>query len=399
VRILIIKGQSQYGGTRLFCDCAAEAFRRARHEVEVLDAADFAPIGAFILAHARSAGQFDLIFTINILSDFKDALGRTLSDLYGGPHVLWQTDYILSRFQVLPGIPRSTALLVVDPTQADAVRSIYGANRFDYLDFFPHPAVGDLTQDEADVSAFLRGRPIEILWSGGYQAPELPWAGAEGVGRQIFDAALELALSVEWIPPHEALDQVLASYGLDLHDPAHRQLREAAYLIDMEVRRRRRFDFLEALSRTGLPVRICGAGWDGQHSRFENAVFDGPVEMTRMVELMTQSRVVLNTNGNFGAGSHERPFSASLAGAATFSDFSRYYADVFCSGEDIELFYWQDLDAGIAALHALVADPERAFDQARRAKAKTLAHHTWDSGIDHIIAAADHVRSAGAARR
>jgi spore maturation protein CgeB len=116
--------------------------------------------------------------------------------------------------------------------------------------------------------------------------------------------------------------------------------------------------------------------------------------MTRVVELMAQARIVLNTNGNFGAGSHERPFSASLAGAASFSDFSRYYADVFRPGQDIELFYWQGLDDGIAALHALAADPERAFEQARRAKAKTVAHHTWNNRIGKIIAAADHVRSA-----
>jgi spore maturation protein CgeB len=160
------------------------------------------------------------------------------------------------------------------------------------------------------------------------------------------------------------------------------------------VRRKRRFDFLMAIAKSQLPVRICGAGWDSQHSAFKHAVFDGPVEMTHVVELMRQSRIVLNTNGNFGAGSHERPFSASLAGAACFSDFSRYYAEVFRPGEDIDLFYWQDLRGGIEALHALAADPERALRQARRAKAKTLAGHTWDIAINHIIAAADRVRSA-----
>ncbi len=62
---------------------------------------------------------------------------------------------------------------------------------------------------------------------------------------------------------------------------------------------------------------------------------------------MRQSRLVLNTNGNFGAGSHERPFSASLAGAATFSDLSRYYAQVFAPGANIELFRWKDLAGGM----------------------------------------------------
>jgi hypothetical protein len=107
---------------------------------------------------------------------------------------------------------------------------------------------------------------------------------------------------------------------------------------------------------------------------------------------MRQSRVVLNTNGNFGAGSHERPFSASLAGAATFSDYSRYYGQVFEDEKNIALFRWKDLDGGMAQLKALAADPERAFDYARSAKALTLSGHTWDSRIDLVLAAGEAVR-------
>jgi hypothetical protein len=41
--------------------------------------------------------------------------------------VVWHTDYVLSQGDRLKGTPASTAVLVVDPTQADAVRAIYGA--------------------------------------------------------------------------------------------------------------------------------------------------------------------------------------------------------------------------------------------------------------------------------
>jgi hypothetical protein len=104
---------------------------------------------------------------------------------------------------------------------------------------------------------------------------------------------------------------------------------------------------------------------------------------------------VLNTNANFGAGSHERPFSASLAGAATFSDFSRYYAQVFEPGRNIELFRWKDLAGGMARLAALAADPVACFDHARSAKALTLAGHTWDHRIGRIVDAANAVRALG----
>jgi hypothetical protein len=391
MRILIIKGQSQYGGTRLFADEAAAAFRRRGHEVEVLDVGDVADAGERLLAHAPTAGA-ELVFTINIAGEFRDGLGRSLSDLYGAPHVIWHTDYILSQVARLRGTPKSTAVLLVDPTQVEGVKSIYGEDRFDHIAFYPHPAVGQPAADDATLAEFLERRPIEVLWSGSFQKPEAAWVGIEGPARQVFQDALDLALSLEWIPPLEALDTVLASRGIDLRDPQMSAAREAAALIDVEVRKTRRYEFLKAVAKTGLPLRICGVGWESQLYRFKNATYEGPVEMTRMAELMAQSRLVLNTNGNFGAGSHERPFSASLAGAATFSDFSRYYAQVFEPGANIELFNWKDLAGGMEKLKALAADPARCFEYARSAKAATLAHHTWDKRIALILAAGEAVR-------
>lgn len=393
MRILIMKGQSQYGGTRLFADHAAEAFRRQGHEVEVLDLGGTDNGGALVLAY-RPQAPLDLVFTINIAGEFKDSLGRTMHDLFGAPHVVWHTDYIFSQAARLNGTPKSTAVLLVDPTQVEAVRSISGPDRFDHIDFFPHPAVGEPAPDDATVAEFIERRPIAVLWSGGFQKADAPWAGVSGPAKEVFQDAFDLAMGVEWMPPHEALDMVLASRGLDLSDPQHRAVREACAILDVEVRKARRFEFLKAVAKTGVPLHICGVGWETQLYRFKNATYEGAVEMTRMAELMRQSRLVLNTNGNFGAGSHERPFSASLAGAATFSDFSRYYGQVFEAGRNIELFHWRDLTGGMAALKALADDPARCFDYARGAKALTLAGHTWDQRIDLILKAGEAVRAA-----
>src|SRR5689334_25323322 len=98
MRILMMKGQSQYGGTRLFADLAAAALARRGHQVDVLDLGESDQAGMLILQHAASgAGPYGLIFTINIGGEFKDSAGRRLRDLYSAPHVVWHTDYILSK--------------------------------------------------------------------------------------------------------------------------------------------------------------------------------------------------------------------------------------------------------------------------------------------------------------
>lgn len=391
MRVLVIKGVSQYGATRLFADGAAAAFRRRGYDVEVLDLGLAPATVADVEAAARRLGRFDLVFSFSILGEFRGAGGRTLGEVFGGRHVVWHTDYVLRYWARLEATPAETALLVVDPTQIEALEAGFGPGRFARVGFFPHPAVGEAVADEPDAAAFAAARPIPVLWSGGFAAPQARWADAPAAMRRVLDAAVEIALSVEWMAPHEALLQALAAMGLDVEGPGLRGAMASAYLVDGVVREHRRHAFLAALARSGVELHICGAGWEGELHRFEGATYHGAVPMTRMVELMRQSRVVLNTNGNFGAGSHERPFSASLAGAAVLSDFSRYYAAAFRPGESIELFSWRDLPGAMDQLRALAADPGRCRRQACAAKALTLAGHTWDRRADAVAAAGERV--------
>ena len=382
----MIKGQSQYGGTRLFADEAAAAFNRRDHRATVLDLGEGDTFKAD-LEVAAASGRFDLVLSFNILGGFRNPAGATMAELFGCPHVVWHTDYILASWERLKSTPSSTSLLVVDPTQIDALTAAAGEGRH-RARFFPHPAVGEPIADEPDVEAFMAARPIPVLWSGGFVQPQRPWSAASQTTQKVMDSAVELALACEWMPPHAALAQVLRAVGFDVSDPARRHQLASAWLIDTEVRSARRHAFLLALADSGVELHICGDGWAPHLDRFRGATYHGPVEMTRMVELMRQSRVVLNTNGNFGAGSHERPFSASLAGAATFSDFSRYYAAEFQPSENIALFSWLDLPGAMDSLRALSADAERCWRMACSAKQLTLARHTWDRQIPDLLDAA-----------
>lgn len=389
LRVVMFKGASQYSGTRLFIDHAAAAFRRRGARVEILDLMDLSQVEITrVILESANRGPADLLFSINIAGEARYE-GRTLKQLYGGPHVVWHVDHVLSQQSRIEATPPDACLLVVDPTQVDMLRSFYGPGRFASVGFMPHAAVGEASPADPDPEAFAAGRPIPLLWCGGIQKPgALPWADAPAPTRAVFDDALDLALSVEWMPSHVAFDTALAVRGLDLEDPENLNVRYAAIQIETVVRTRRRFEFIKALARTGLPVHICGVNWEAHLYRFKRATYHGAVDMDRAAAMMREARITLNTNGNFGGGSHERPFSALLAGAAAFSDYSRYYGEVFEDGRDIALYRWKDLQAGMDRLQDLVERPEAAWEIARNGRAKVLAGHTWDSRIDTILTAA-----------
>lgn len=388
MRAVLLKGSSQYEGTRTFIDHAAAALTRRGYRADVVDLAGVeAPI--LPLLEAASSGPTAMVLSINMMGEARDGLGRSIAQIYGAPHVVWHVDYILSQEQRLEGTPADTALLMVDPTQVDAVEAIFGRERFPNTGFCPHAAVGELTPVEPDPEAWAAGRDTPILWCGTLQKLKGPtWADADPRTRKVFDDAYDLAMSVEWMAPHEAMDQVLASRGLDMSDPAHIGARCAARHLDVQVRCARRFEFVKALAKTGLPVRICGLGWDADLYRFKHATYEGAVPMTRMAELMRTSRIVLNTNGNFGAGSHERPLSTLLAGAAAFSDYSRFYGEAFDEGREIALFRWNDLKGGMARLVELASDAAKAHAIAAAGQARVVASHTWDSRIETVLRAA-----------
>ena len=388
MRAVLLKGSSQYEGTRTFIDHAAAALTRRGYQADVVDLAGLeTPI--LPILEAAGAGPAAMVLSINMMGEARDGLGRSIAQIFAAPHVVWHVDYILSQEQRLEGTPADTALLMVDPTQVDALTAIFGKARFPNTGFCPHAAVGEAAPVQADPDEWAAGRDTPILWCGTLQKLKgLAWADADARTRKVFDDAYDLAMSVEWMAPHEAMDQVLASRGLDLADPDHIGARCAARHLDVQVRCARRFDFVKALAKTGLPVRICGLGWDADLYRFKHATYEGAVPMARMAELMRTSRIVLNTNGNFGAGSHERPLSSLLAGAAAFSDYSRFYGEAFDEGREIALFRWTDLKGGMARLADLAGDAGQAHAIAQAGQARVLAQHTWDSRIETVLEAA-----------
>ena len=394
MRVVLFKGPSQYDGTRTFIDELAAAFDARGYRSAVFDLAGVDDVEAAIAAAAAdpSAGTpTALVLSINILGEHRDRQGRGMAEIFGAPHVVLFVDYILSLASRLRATPETTALLSVDPTQAEGVKSIFGSERFAAVDFCPHGAVGEPAPD-ADADAFAARRDIAILWSGSFQKPGEPiWATQAPSVRKLYDDAVDLALSVEWMPPLEALDQVLRAHGADPANPALQTARCDACHIDARVRVIRRFEMISTLARSGLPLTICGAGWDS--ADLPNANRLGPVSMPAAVALMRRARVVLNTNGNFGAGAHERPLSALLAGAAALSDVSRFYAEAVVEGQDMAFYRWKALDVGIETLARLAGDPDAAFSIAQAGGAKVARAHRWAHRLDAILGA------AGAARR
>jgi len=392
VRVILIKGRSTYDLLRAFIDDAATGFVEAGHQAEILDVVAEPDVAAGLALRARQA-PVDLVYSLNILSDFRDPDGRALGEIARAPHVVHFVDHPLSHLDRLEKTPANAAVLVIDPSHAEAILSIYGPDRFGFVGFCPHACVGPTTSPGRDADTFAAARPIPILFPGTCppDGPP-PWAHMQPGVQSLFEAAAEIALASEWTSGLAALDAAMRGAGLAPEDPEFAGFRKLASYVHEWVRAVRRLRLLEAAALAGLRLQVAGKGYAAALTRYSNLTYLGDVDFLGSVALMSQSRLVLSANANFGAGSHERPLCALNAGAAPASDFSSFYDSQFVEGQEMMLYRWRGLADGMAEVGRLAGDPQAMFDMAVAGQAKVLAEHRWKHRIPIIAAAAEQAR-------
>jgi hypothetical protein len=211
--------------------------------------------------------------------------------------------------------------------------------------------------------------------------------------RSLFDTALEIALGAEFIPALEAMDQSLRAHGLDPLDPNLQRTRKFATTIHEQVRQVRRLSFLEAAGTAGLSVHIVGGGYGNKFDHFPTFRLLGPASLPQVSRLMRTAKLVLNVNANFGAGSHERPLTAMLAGAAVASDHGAWWAEHFIEDQEITLYRWKDLATGLERVSALIEDPEALWRLAAAGQQRVLKEHRFDQRTKVVIDAAQRART------
>ncbi len=395
MKVALLKGESQYGVLRLMIDDMACAFQRRGWDVIMVDLEAMQNLTlAGLVQHLIAGGPLDLIISINFGGNFIDQQGRALIDLVGAPHVVQYVDYPLQDVNRLTSFARSTALLLVDPSHVDAVKELLGPDRFAYVGFSPHAALGNPKQIPSSPEGFAAERSIPILFAGTYCRPRSDvWDRYPLHFRKVLERAVDIATSTEWISPLDALDKSLLEHGLNpkggggVKREDMLSVRLLAAQVHDTVRWYRRDLFLKAAARAGLPLTVVGNGYDEVAGLFGNIDYRGSASVDETLRMMQNARLSISLTVNFGRGSHERALTAMVAGSAVASDFSTFYADAFASGREMSLFRWSHLEEDLATLADLAANPKALFEMAGAGQTKAMAEHRWDSRLDTIIQA------------
>ncbi|MCL2252832.1 MAG: glycosyltransferase [Lachnospiraceae bacterium] len=155
--------------------------------------------------------------------------------------------------------------------------------------------------------------------------------------------------------------------------------------MERTIRRWYKLDAIRVLAENGIRVEIYGEQWDEiEKKHYTNISIHKRVSSQECVDLVCNSKLVLNFMPWFKDGSHERIYIAMLNEAICISDRSKYLEEKFTHGKDIVFFDYGDLQGLAEDIKYLLANDDIA-QQIAAAGCLSAGNSEWKNRLINII--------------
>lgn len=382
MRFTLLKGQSQYGSLRLHIDQLAQALAGQGHETRVVDMLDADQTAAMQSAPDEGVDAF-ISFAGMGAGWMID--GTSAYDRLGAAFVSFYVDHPVHGHARLSTEIGKRVSFFLDRSHVQLMSAWPPGRAHTHLGFLP-PGANELPEppDMSD-EAFAR-RDIQALFTGTYRgAPLTPWRDWQEPARGILERVAQRMAGDARLPILDALKAALAELGGELTPALLNDFMPLLQPAQAFAEAYHRDRLLNALGAAGAPLQVYGKGWEPLVARYASFQYGGEGSFEETLHLLRRARVVLNINNGFLAGGHERVFTAMCAGAAVFSDNSKFYADAFKPGREMAVFEWPRMAEAPGQLLALLADEPALARMARAGALKAQAEHRWSDRARKLV--------------
>jgi len=249
---------------------------------------------------------------------------------------------------------------------------------FPNVDFFCLGGTSSFNDNDMEVIDDISEKEINVLFVGlNYSFQDRPWHGlVTPEVAAILDDVLDAVLSRDFMSIIEGFEFVCDVRQLELNTEIKKKLYSWSHLIYLHIRTYRRQKLVETVARSGLRMDVIGRGWDKEYySKWLN--LHGQMSYRKTLELIAKSKILLNENGNFCTGAHERFFTGMLNRALVITDKSLYCNEKFVEGDDFASFSWQKLELLPHLLVEMLLNDQNRKRISNFAYHKAARDHTW----------------------
>ncbi len=362
---------SQYGVLNHFTKKFHEALQRSGVNSRILEAQHDNP-KPFLTELFKDVPDCTLSFN-GLLPDRE---GHFFCDMVQIPHVALVVDSP-NGFVQLAKSP-STIIASVDRDACDFFRGIQAKNVF----FLPHGVEKNLhfnskneerTYDVTFLSSCIDYEKIQKEWKKTFP-PQL---------YKVMQDSIELALTDPHLSYVNAFVNTLnRNFSENMIEALGFSIVELLDQLEMYLRGRTRVDLIRSIRDARIDIFGAAADsttWKKQlGKKQDNVIIHEGVAYDQALEIMHQSKIVLNNCAWIKNGIHERTLAAMACGALVLAEDTPYVRENFQDGKNICLYRNNDLTSLNQKINDYLQNEAVRLEIAEAGKNEVAQHHTWD---------------------
>jgi glycosyltransferase involved in cell wall biosynthesis len=163
-------------------------------------------------------------------------------------------------------------------------------------------------------------------------------------------------------------------------------------LVDLFLRNEVRYKSILSLAENGIEINYFGSSTCEELDKYHNFKNNGTVKYTELLDIMKQSKILINTLPYFDNGSHERIFSAMLNNTMVISNENNYCFDIYKDKESIVMFDFNKENDLVDKVKYYLKNEEERNQIVKNAYEITSKYNTWEHRADEILQIYDEIR-------
>lgn len=377
-KICLITNFNLYESKRYFTEKLAEAMQRYGIETKIIDVRQ-GVLGSETMQAIRS---FAPDFTCSFNSFEPIGEGRYLWDFLEIPHLSFLVDPSFYS-TTLVNSPYSI-LSCVDRSDCEAIRS----SGFERVFFWPHAVERELTAEKD------QKRLYDVVLLGScydYESLRVAWQQRNPASlNKVLDDAIEIVFSNEQASLAQAL---VAAWQASQLDPQGVDFATLYYYLDNYTRGKDRVELVKSIKDARVHVfgelatdnAVGILSWQQYLASQPNVTVHPSTLFGEGMNVLKQSKIVLNSMPFFRDGSHERIFTGLACGCLPITSESKYLREQFTEGKDLLFYQSGKRDQVNGKINDLLADEKKRKEMAAKGQEIVMKHHNWDHRVEELM--------------
>lgn len=287
----------------------------------------------------------------------------------------YYTDYLKSPLAILSCVDR----LDVEHLKSPNFQNVF---------FWPHAVERELNFDsKAD-------RPYDVVLLGScYDEETLKqhWrAGTTPTISKVIEEAIDHVLSDNKTHIYDATILALQQHHLS---PKEVPLSKILFYVDNYSRGHDRVKLIKSIKNA--QVHVFGGtcwrdekpilGWSNSLIDMPNVTIHPAVPYAESLEIMKQSKIVLNSAPFFKSGTHERIFTSLACGALPITNDNLWVRENFLDGRDLKIYPPKGWDRVNDWVEDYLNNDKKRKEIVAQGRSVVMSDHTWDNRVETMI--------------